>query len=132
MSDEFKVQWSVSLPPRAQYAKGDMLNVRGETAEEVESLFDSILNSEFMDKATSVGSLIYQAFLVAEGLNHKESEGSASGATVTQDDQPAAGGGKFCEHGKKVWKEGNGAKGKWQGWFCPSNVKTCKPDWVNG
>jgi hypothetical protein len=68
MSDEtFKVQWSVSLPPVAQYAKGHMLNLRGQTVEEVNELLDAVLENDgtFLVKAIEVGSVL----LVAQGLN---------------------------------------------------------------
>lgn len=128
MSDDVKmIQWSLSLPPRAQYAKGDMLNIKAETVEELESMLDSVLNGEVLDKATSVGSLLMQAFIVAEGITPAAvGSSNASDATVTQDSAPA-GGGKFCEHGKRDERSGTGKKGPWTGYFCPS--KKCDVVW---
>lgn len=56
-----------------------------------------------------------------------------------QDEQPAAqqdaapaGGGRTCEHGKRVYKSGSSAKGPWAGWFCAlpkGSAGACKPEW---
>jgi hypothetical protein len=38
-----------------------------------------------------------------------------------------------CKHGVKKHKTGNGAKGEWQAWMCPSPKGTpdqCTPDWI--
>lgn len=38
-----------------------------------------------------------------------------------------------CHHGDRVYRSGNGAKGPWQAWFCPSPKGTpdqCQAMWV--
>lgn len=38
-----------------------------------------------------------------------------------------------CKHGTRIFKQGNGAKGPWQAWMCPTPKDTpdqCKPDWI--
>lgn len=38
-----------------------------------------------------------------------------------------------CMHGTKLYKTGNGAKGVWQAWMCPTPKGTpgqCPPEWV--
>jgi hypothetical protein len=127
MSDEtFKVQWSVSLPPVAQYAKGHMLNLRGQTVEEVNELLDAVLENDgtFLVKAVEVGSVL----LVAQGLNSPDvpasQDGGASGPVDTS---------HVCKHGKRDYKTGNGARGKWEGYFCPQpkgSSDKCDPEWV--
>lgn len=67
MSEEFKVQWSVSLPPAAQYAKGHMLNLRGQSVPEVEAQFDEVLSGSFIQKATDVAALLVAAANASEG-----------------------------------------------------------------
>lgn len=129
MSDEFKVQWSISLPPAAQYAKGDMLNLRGDTVEDVEAIFDAVLanDSEFLVKAAEVGTILRSVSVVNEGLS------------VVQNDAPAASGEPapvatlhVCQHGKRTRREGSGRKGPWVGWFCPrpkGSADQCDPEW---
>lgn len=38
-----------------------------------------------------------------------------------------------CQHGVKVAKKGNGARGEWKGWMCPAqktDPTQCQPLWV--
>lgn len=132
MSEEFKVQWSISTPPAAQYAKGDMLNLRGDTVAEVEAMFDVVLASEgaFLTKAQEVAALLRAAGVVSEGMaapadntqGSKDSEVGGGGATIT----------RVCAHGKRVRRTGNGNRGEWAGWFCPlpkGDKNQCAVDW---
>lgn len=126
MSDEFKVQWSVSLPPAAQYAKGDMLNIRGNSPEEVEEQFDAILRGEFIDKATQVANELRSTAAVVDGLDAKPVNDNGS-----NQQQNNAGSGHYCTHGQRVRREGNGRTGHWVGYFCPlekGNPDQCKPE----
>lgn len=128
MSDEFKVQWSVSLPPAEQYAKGDMLNIRGETAEEVEELFDAILDGKFIEKATDVGNVLRAAAKLKGSVREESDKGNP------KKDEPAkTEGGRFCEHGKREYRSGERNGKKWAGYFCPQKKKSeqCDVDWVN-
>jgi len=130
VSDEFKVQWSVSLPPVAQYAKGHMLNLRGDTVDEVERLIDGVLENdgEFLTKAIEVGSVL----LVAQGFNTPEPQqgegGSSAGSSGPVDTT------HVCQHGKREYKTGKGRTGEWAGWFCPrpkGAADKCDPEWVD-
>lgn len=124
MSDEtFKVQWSVSLPPAAQYAKGHMLNIRGNSVAEVEDIFDEILRDKFIDKATEVA-----AFFVA---GQTVVDGGLKGGGSAPVQSSSSGGGRTCSHGNRVRREGDGRTGHWVGWFCPlekGNPNQCKPE----
>lgn len=130
MSDEFKVQWSVSLPPTAQYAKGDMLNLRGASVAEVDELLDSVLEGDgaFLAKAVEVGALIRAAHTVT-----LPDHASVPAAPLAQ--QPAASEPvaqlRVCAHGKRTRREGHGKKGKWVGWFCPERDRNsqCAVEW---
>lgn len=129
MSEEFKVQWSISTPPSAQYAKGDMLNLRGDTVEEVEAIFDVVLAGDFLTKATEVASLLRAAGVVDTVLSPPppepiapEPEPESGGATVT----------RVCPHGKRVKRTGTNDRGPWTGWFCPlpkGDANQCKVIW---
>lgn len=126
--DQFKVQWSVSLPPAAQYAKGDMLNIRGNSVEEVQAMFDQILqmDSEFIESASNVANLLRAAQVVTEGLSQPAAaEGGA------EEGPPASSTGRRCKHGIRTRREGNGSRGKWVGYFCPlkkGDPDQCKPE----
>lgn len=46
---------------------------------------------------------------------------------------PVTAGAVSCQHGAMSAKKGNGAKGEWRGWFCPTPKGTpdqCKPQFV--
>lgn len=46
---------------------------------------------------------------------------------------PVTAGAMSCVHGAMSAKKGNGAKGEWRGWFCPTPKGTadqCKPQFV--
>jgi hypothetical protein len=128
VSDEtFKVQWSVSLPPVAQYAKGHMLNLRGQTVEEVEDLLDAVLENDgtFLVKAIEVGSVL----LVAQGLNSPDVPAPQGGEAASGPVDTS----HVCRHGKREYKEGTSTKGKWAGYFCPQpkgSSDKCDPEWV--
>ena len=133
MSDEFKVQWSVSLPPSAQYAKGDMLNLRGNSVEEVEGIFDEVLAdaSEFLQKAADVATHLRAVAAVSDGL-------SPTAAPAAAGENTGGGGGgsvaelRVCSHGKRTHRTGTSAKGAWSGWFCPqpkNATDKCDPIW---
>lgn len=116
MSEEFKVQWSISTPPAAQYAKGDMLNLRGDTVAEVEAMFDVVLANEgaFLAKATEVAALLRAAGVVDTVLSPPppapiQPATESTAASITH----------VCAHGKRTRRTGNGKKGEWAGWFCP-------------
>lgn len=40
-----------------------------------------------------------------------------------------------CAHGERTFREGDGPKGHWKAWFCPTPKGTpdqCSPEWVKG
>lgn len=128
MTDDFRVQWTVSLPPTAQYAKGDMLNLRGVTVDEVEEQIDAILRGEFIDKAVKVGHELRATQVVVEGLN-AEKVPQNDGGQQQQSSAPQSD--RTCAHGARVRREGNGRTGAWVGHFCPlpkGDPNQCKPE----
>lgn len=46
MSEDYRVQVTISLPPAGQYAKGDMLNVRGQDADDILSALTGLFDAE--------------------------------------------------------------------------------------
>ena len=137
MSDEFKVQWSISLPPCAQYAKGHMLNIRDETVEGVVEIFDQILAADFIEKAASVAALLVAANVVVQEVANEAPLTTAavesSQQAAQQNTQPQAGSGKFCPHGQRTYRSGTSSKGAWTGYFCPlpkGSPDQCKPEFA--
>lgn len=126
MSDsEYKVQWSVSLPPCAQYAKGHMLNVKGNSVAEVEELFDEILRDKFIDKAIEVASFL----VAAQTVNDAGATPVSGGQQTANQSQQSSG--HTCPHGERKYVTGNGRTGAWAGYFCPlpkGDANQCKPE----
>lgn len=127
MTEDYKVQFSVSLPPSAQYAKGDMANFRGETVAEVAALFDQALESDgaFLKKATDVSALLNSLAVLTDG---GVTNSPAAAPAATQPANPpseaapaatAPTGIYTCAHGKRTRYEGKGAKGPYVAHFCP-------------
>lgn len=58
------------------------------------------------------------------------------GVPAAPNPQPAAApqtAGHACLHGQRVFKSGNGAKGPWAAWFCPTDKNDpnkCEAEWV--
>lgn len=50
MAEDFNLQVSVCLPPSGQYAKGDMLNVRAATADELRGQLDELFGEGTGDR----------------------------------------------------------------------------------
>jgi hypothetical protein len=50
-------------------------------------------------------------------------------STAAQTAPQGGGGGSFCEHGQRVWKEGisKSSQKPYKGYFCGSNVQGCSP-----
>ncbi len=75
MSDEFQFQLSVSLPPSEQFAKGDMVNIRGNTGPE---FLQNLLNfdEQMAALAGKVSADIRAQFAVARDLGGRVIEQS--------------------------------------------------------
>lgn len=137
MSDEFKVQWSVSLPPVAQYAKGHMLNIRAETVVELSELVED-LNDEVLTALADVAANLVALSTVAESLGAKSVSHEESATTSRKSSERKSSGGgtvshlRTCEHGKRTRRTGTGRKGDWVGYFCPlekGDPDQCDPVW---
>ena len=80
MGEEYGLQLSLSLPPAAQYAKGDMLNIRGATPEEFEANLKA-----FLDLAPKYAVL--ERFLAVVEMQTKE---NLEAALVAPESVPVA------------------------------------------
>lgn len=137
MSDEFKVQWSISLPPCEQYAKGDMLNVRGSSVQEVEEMFDAILADEFVQKATDVSALFLAAHRAQQGLKAAPAPVAAAPAANPAAEQASVSELRVCAHGKMEYKAAftsRAGKKINASYNCPlgyKNSEACPTQWVD-
>ena len=133
---------------------GTIFTVRGDTAEELTSNINSVLNAQIPD---FIGGL-EEALL---GVTHSTPVAvapapapasavdlvTAIGGTVVAETPrpafapvpppavapPSLAGQRMCNHGPMVTRKGVGAKGEWKGYFCPTPKGTpdqCDPQWL--
>lgn len=101
-----------------------MINAYADSPEEAEQFLDWVAeNGEAVVKVQTMLDAQHNVLAVGAGQASRP-------ATQAQSAAPA-GGVAPCDHGNRVYKSGvNNATGKgWAGYFCPSNVKDCKPVW---
>ena len=118
MSDDFKVQVSYKFGEYDQH----MINVRGDSATEVEALV-AALN---LQAVTDFGALL-KAGQAATAVTTPTSEATTSAPAVAA--PPASG--RLCAHGPRTRRNGTSARGAWVGWFCPlakGHPDQCKPE----
>lgn len=110
-----------------------LVNIRADTGPEMLELVQWF-ESELADVVTRVTLALDAQHAAGATLGAQPVQGwQQQPAAAPQGPQgPPQGGIAPCEHGNRVYKTGtNKATGAgWQGWFCPSNVTGCKPQWV--
>lgn len=121
---------------------GTIITVRGDSAEELASNIGGLV-AQGLDSHVDA---LEELFLGTTAPSAVDVVTQALGATVTGTTSfapvppPVASaptqtiaGGRTCHHGNLVGRKGNGAKGEWKGYFCPSTNKQdqCPPQWLN-
>lgn len=134
MAEDYRVQVSLSLPPAAQYAKGDMLNIRGDSVTEVLAMLDGAISSGLLAKAAEAGKV----YLAESGLVQDKPVVADNGATLSQSQSvDNVVNLRTCPHGKMngpvegVAKTGRNAGQKYLKWTCPANDRDCKAKFEN-
>ncbi len=115
----------------------DLFTVRGATIDEFKENLVSSVVTEIVDHIKglqeSVGGTVSMQSAVDTASKYL-------GAVATGKAQPSPAptvnsksGGPVCKHGPMTGRSGNGAKGPWKAWMCPSPKGTadqCEPQWV--
>ena len=119
MTDNFKVQVSYKFGGYDEH----MINVRGDSATEVEALVKALDIQALTDfGATLKAGQAATAVTTPTGAA-SAAAGAASGATGASAATPAStapgNGGRYCTHGPRTRRNGTSARGAWVGWFCP-------------
>ena len=117
---------------------GTIFTVRGDSADELIENISSVVSAGINDH---VGAL--EELLLGAKPNAVAQVQASLGATVIEEKKftpkapPASSapitGGKTCVHGNMVRRTGQGDKGEWRGFFCPTPKGTegqCKPVFV--
>lgn len=144
MSDDFKFQASVKIPHGPDNYRDSMLNVRAQTGEEFAQAVNYIAEHA-ADLATALQTIHASANVSASfagpGTGNVQQPApqapppqqgwSQQGSQQAAPQQ--AGPGKMCAHGPMTYREGNGQRGPWKGYFCPTPKGTpnqCKPEFI--
>lgn len=106
-----------------------MVNTYADSPEEADQLLDWVNSNG--DSVIKVQTMLDATHAVAAGLG---GQAVPPQGFAPRSETPPQGGVAPCEHGYRVHKSGtNATTGKsWAGYFCPSNVKDCKPVWSKG
>lgn len=121
---------------------GTIITVRGDSADELAQNISALVAGGLNDHVNGLEEL----FVGSKPRVHSASQAvdtviSALGGEVVEEKKFApkappsapAVGGKTCLHGAMVKRVGNGAKGEWRGFFCPTPKGTegqCSPVFV--
>lgn len=133
--------WAIQISPKV----GDVLiNIRATDPTHLAFLLDSITEDLAGKIAGTIGILqaagnvASVAAPAAQQPPQSQAWGRTSGSAPTntggQDSASTPGNSApTCQHGTKVYKTGNGRKGQWKAWMCPSPKGTpdqCPPEWL--
>lgn len=123
-------------------AAGTIFTVRGDTASELQenilAVFTTAVNEQVSELESLLASRTHNAVDVVKNTLGatvvKETPTTApSFAPVPPPSGPVGVGSRTCIHGTMIGRKGNGAKGEWKGFFCPTPKGTadqCQPQWL--
>lgn len=105
MADEHKIQVNYKFGAYDEH----MLNVRGDSVAEVESLI-SVLTVQTL---TDFGALLKGAQAAVA-----VTQPAAAAPTSPAPSSTSGAEGRYCQHGPRTRRTGKSARGDWVGWFC--------------
>ena len=116
---------------------GDLFTVRGNTIDEFKENLVASVVTEIGDHVKSLQEALQGTVSVQSAV---DTATKYLGAVATGKAEPSQApsvssksGGPVCKHGPMTGRSGNGAKGPWKAWMCPSPKGTadqCEPQWV--
>ena len=128
MSDNPTDTYTVSFKSDEGYGAA-LLVIRGDNVAELEENLQAVHESLLQTIVETKG-----LFHAASGVStpapapaqpaQQQSDGSDGAQVVGQD--------RFCNHGKRTYRSGTNARGKWEGWMCPqpkNAADKCEPVW---
>lgn len=132
--------------------KGTIVTARGDTADELIANINALIANGAHESIVDLESLLTGTPQVYPSLSAVDTVVNALGGTVVNEEAwageqkgfapvpppaavaaPSLAGGRVCGHGPMVARKGNGAKGEWKGYFCPTPKDTpgqCAPQWL--
>lgn len=131
--------------------KGTIVTARGDSADELISNINALVAEGAADAIATLEQVLTGAAPVPPSHSAVDIVANALGGTVisetpvvpttgfapvpppTSTALPTSAGQVSCSHGSMIGRKGNGAKGEWKGYFCPTPKGTpdqCPPQWL--
>lgn len=132
-------------------SKGTIVTARGDSAEELINNINALVAEGASDAIATLEQVLTGMPLVSPSYNAVDAVVASLGGTVVSETPtsgfapvppppsasaapaPTAAGQVACSHGAMIGRKGNGAKGEWKGYFCPTPKGTpdqCTPQWL--
>ena len=129
-------------------AKGTIVTARGDSAEELISNINALVAEGAADAIATLEQVLTGMPSVPPSNNAIDTVVASLGGTVVSETPttgfapvpppvsaaPSTSAGQVsCSHGSMIGRKGNGAKGEWKGYFCPTPKGTpdqCQPQWL--
>lgn len=127
MSEYDDKTYTVSFKTHAGY-DASLIVVRGETVEELEGNVNALHNSLLETVVETEGMI--RAINLANGPAPETQANAEDNVTPINGGNANAAQVKFCDHGKRQYREAKPGAGTWVGWFCPrpkGAADQCKP-----
>ena len=128
--------------------KGTIVTARGDSAEELISNINALVAEGAADAIATLEQVLTGMPSVPPSNNAIDTVVASLGGTVVSETPttgfapvpppvsaaPSTSAGQVsCSHGSMIGRKGNGAKGEWKGYFCPTPKGTpdqCQPQWL--
>lgn len=128
-------------------SKGTIVTARGDSAEELIENIEQLVKQGAADVIATLEAVLTGTPPVSPSVSAVDTVVNALGGTVvseastgfapvpppTSTPLPTSAGQVSCSHGSMIGRKGNGAKGEWKGFFCPTPKGTadqCTPQWL--
>ena len=127
-------------------SKGTIVTARGDSAEELISNINALVAEGAGDAIATLEAVLTGMPSVSPSYSAVDTVVASLGGTVMSEAPafapvppptsaaiPTSAGQVSCSHGSMIGRKGNGAKGEWKGYFCPTPKGTpdqCPPQWL--
>jgi hypothetical protein len=142
-----KVMTEKNYVVNVKTTKGTIVTARGDSAEELISNINALVAEGAADAIATLEQVLTGMPPVSPSASAVDTVVNALGGTVVSEAPttgfapvpppasaaPTSAGQVSCSHGPMIGRKGNGAKGEWKGYFCPTPKGTpdqCQPQWL--
>jgi hypothetical protein len=143
-----KVMTEKNYVVNVKTSKGTIVTARGDSAEELISNINALVAEGAADAIATLEQVLTGMPSVSPSNNAIDTVVASLGGTVVSETPttgfapvpppvsaaPSTSAGQVsCSHGSMIGRKGNGAKGEWKGYFCPTPKGTsdqCQPQWL--